>query len=348
MDGNGLLPLRAVERTCVRAVDFRRALQRTLPAHLADTPRADPLRRLTLPPTQPLPRSVLSRWPRADLARLLGDGGLAELPIDHSVPPVFYPGGENAARAQLREFVDLGLHRYADEHHHPDADATSGLSPYLHFGQLSAHRVFAAVVAREGWDPEALANRSAGQREGWWGMSKSSESFLDQVVTWRELSAHFCQRVEGFDRFETLPEWAKATLQDHVGDPRNPTYDLRALEAAETHDELWNAAQRELIVDGRIHGYLRMLWGKKVLEWSETPERAFSTLVELNDKYAVDGRDPSSYSGISWCFGRFDRPWGPKRPVFGTVRYMTSDSARRKLRLSRYLERWSARQPSLF
>ena len=345
VDGNGLLPLRATDRVFHRAVDFRRALQKTLPEHLGERPRADPLRRLELRAAPKL--AISSRWPAADLPKLL-DGGIAELPLDHGVGAVSYAGGEKAALGRLRGFITNALARYGEEHHHPDADACSQLSPYLHFGHVSPHRVFDAVAREEGWSVEALGTRRAGQREGFWGMSKSSEAFLDELVTWRELSANFTHRVKDYDRYATLPEWSRKTLEKHAKDEREYVVSAERLEAADTDDEIWNAAQRELVSEGRIQGYLRMLWGKKVLQWSKTPAQALETLIHLNNKYAVDGRDPSSYSGIFWCFGRFDRPWGPERPIFGTVRYMTSDSTRRKLHLSRYLERWGSGQGSLF
>jgi len=267
---------------------------------------------------------------------------LAALPIDHAVAPVTeVPGGAEAARGVLARFLDDRLARYAEERNHPDADAASGLSPYLHFGHLSPHEILARLAEREGWHPETLPERGAGARAGWWGMSAAAEAFLDELVTWRELGANSCaRRPDDYDRFESLPDWARATLAAHAADPRPWRYDVAALAAAATHDELWNAAQRQLAAEGRIHNYLRMLWGKRVLEWSPTPQEALASLIELNNRYALDGRDPNSYSGIFWCFGRYDRPWGPERPVFGTVRYLSSESTRRKLRLARYLERW--------
>jgi deoxyribodipyrimidine photo-lyase len=139
---------------------------------------------------------------------------------------------------------------------------------------------------------------------------------------------------------DSLPDWALSTLRAHASDPRPVVYDRERLAAARTHDPLWNAAQRQLVEEGRIQNYLRMLWGKKVLEWSATPREAWDTLFELNNRYALDGRDPNSVSGISWTFGRFDRPWGPERPIFGTVRYMSSDNTAKKLSLDAYLRRW--------
>ncbi|MGD9857196.1 MAG: deoxyribodipyrimidine photolyase, partial [Planctomycetaceae bacterium] len=220
------------------------------------------------------------------------------------------------------------------------ADATSGLSPYLHFGHLAAHEVFSRIAERERWSPAALGDATKGSRSGWWGMSAESESFLDELVTWRELGFNRCCLSDDFDRYESLPDWALRTLADHAGDPRVHVYTLDQFESAATHDDLWNAAQRQLTGEGRLHNYLRMLWGKKILEWSSSPQEALDLMIELNNKYAVDGRDPNSYSGIFWVLGRYDRAWGPERPVFGKVRYMSSENTRRKLRLTEYLERY--------
>jgi deoxyribodipyrimidine photo-lyase len=185
-----------------------------------------------------------------------------------------------------------------------------------------------------------------GKRSGWWGLSADAEAFLDELVTWRELGLNFCAQRADYDRYESLPAWARATLERHARDRRPHVYALEQLERAQTHDELWNAAQNQLRVEGRIHNYLRMLWGKKILHWSASPREALAILIELNNKHALDGRDPNSYSGIFWTLGRFDRPWGPEREVFGTVRYMSSESTRRKLRVEDYVARWSDWQPS--
>ena len=251
-----------------------------------------------------------------------------------------YEGGSRAGRHVLARFLDERLARYGDERNQPDADAASGLSPWLHFGHVSAHEVFAALAEREGWAPESLSRSTSGEREGWWGMSEPVEAFLDELVTWRELGFNMSSRRADHDRYASLPEWARATLAEHASDRRPQLYELEAFERAETHDELWNAAQNQLRGEGRIHNYLRMLWGKKILHWSASPQEALATMVALNDKYAVDGRDPNSYSGIGWVLGRYDRPWGPEREVFGTVRYMSSESTRRKLRVDDYVERW--------
>jgi deoxyribodipyrimidine photo-lyase len=278
----------------------------------------------------------------ATTALLRGDAAaLGKLPIDHDVAPVALRGGSRAAARVLDDFIEHRLPRYAEARNDPDDGAASGLSPYLHFGHVGAHAVAARVWRAASWDPTRLAGaRVSGSREGWWGLPAGSEAFLDELVTWRELGYGFCFHRADFDRWASLPAWARATLEQHAGDPRPHLYTRRQLERAATHDPIWNAAQRQLVGEGRIHNYLRMLWGKKILEWSRSPRAALATLIELNNKYAVDGRDPNSYSGIFWTLGRFDRPWGPARPIFGTVRYMSSDATRRKLDLDAYLRRW--------
>jgi deoxyribodipyrimidine photo-lyase len=341
VDGNGLLPVRAATTTFPTAHAFRRFLQRELPGHLAETPDPAPLDRAGLAGGA-VPDDVLRRWPPAAPELLRADrAALARLPIDHEVPPAEGPGGGGASgRAVLRAFVADRLPRYL-ERSHPDADAASGLSPWLHFGQVSAHEVFRAVARREGWSPRRLGSERRGGKEGFWGMSPEAEAFLDELVTWRELGFNMlARRPEAATDFGSLPPWAIRTLEAHAGDPRDPVYDLRTLEEARTHDEVWNAAQRQLRREGRIHNYLRMLWGKKVLEWSAGPREALAAMIALNDRWALDGRDPNSASGIFWCLGRYDRPWGPERPVYGTIRYMSSDATRRKLRMKGWLARF--------
>jgi deoxyribodipyrimidine photo-lyase len=201
------------------------------------------------------------------------------------------------------------------------------------------------VLRHEQWRPSRLASTAKGAKEGWWGAAPGTEAFLDLIVTWRELGLNMCARRADYDRFESLPDWAIATLAAHEGDPRAWRYTLDEFRRAATHDPLWNAAQYQLVAEGRMHNYLRMLWGKKILEWSATPREALDVMIELNNRFAVDGRDPNSYSGIFWVLGRYDRPW-PERPVFGKIRYMTSDSTMRKLRVREYLRRYRPPSPS--
>lgn len=341
VDGNGLYPMRATDRVFTTAASFRRHLQKALRDHLGERPRADPLDVAGLGRPPALPAAITSRWPRASAALLAGDArALAALPIDHTVAVSPVRGGAVAAEAALGAFLARGIDRYAEERSDPDADAASGLSPYLHFGHVSTHQIFERLVERVGWTVAKLSPKAHGSREGWWNASPAVDAFLDELITWRELGFNMCAHRDDYDRFDSLPEFALQTLQDHAGDPRPQLYTPAQLERAETGDEVWNAAQRQLLREGRIQNYLRMLWGKNVLGWTRTPEEALAILLELNNKYALDGRDPNSYSGIFWVFGRYDRAWGPEREIFGKVRYMTSDNTRRKLRMKGYLERW--------
>lgn len=343
VDGCGLLPLSATPKAHARAHDFRRFLQKTLGPHLEALPDADPLAGHALPALDPAdaPAGLWERWPQADDALLAAaPESLAALPIDHEVGVVGLRGGATAAWAQWERFAADGLDRYGQDRNHPDSDGASRLSPWLHFGHISVFGILAALAAREGWGPDDTAAKATGKREGWWGMSPGAESFLDELVTWRELGHHFLRHTPDADQWHTLPAWAQKTLAEHEDDPRPHRYSLDQLERADTHDPVWNAAQRELVATGRMHNYLRMLWGKRVLEWSAAPQHALPILLHLNDKYAVDGRDPNTLSGVGWVLGRFDRAWGPERPIFGKIRYMSSENTVRKLKMRRYLARW--------
>jgi len=337
VDANGLLPLHSTERVFTTAFSFRTYLQKVLLPHLAQVPQPDPLAGVKLPVLKTLPAEITRRWPPASKKLLSGDvAELAAMPIDHSVGAVEQRGGPATARQRLRRFLRRHLAHYADNANEPDHDARSGLSPYLHFGQISPHELFHQLMARERWMPDRLAKSASGKREGWWGASPGAEAWLDQFVTWRELGYNLTSHRDDYDHFESLPDWARATLEKHARDRREYVYSIDELAAAATHDPLWNAAQTQLVREGRIHNYLRMLWGKKILEWTASPREALEIMIELNNRYALDGRNPNSYSGIFWVLGRYDRPWGPERPVFGTVRYMSSQNTQRKLHVEEY------------
>ena len=350
VDSNGLLPLRATERVFTVAHSFRRFLQKELPDHLPDCPQEDPLaedKAKGLPAAR-MPTGLAEMWPAAKPNEWLADGtphgisaALSKLPIDHDVSVCDLTGGWVAAEERLDQFLTERLRGYGELRNHPDEDAASGSSPYLHFGHLSAHQVFRRLMKQENWSPTQLAAKPNGKRNGWWNASEPCEAFLDELITWREIGYNMCHLRDDFDQFESLPDWVQKTLADHAGDDRPQIYSLEQFERAQTHDELWNAAQHQLVDEGRIHNYLRMLWGKKILHWSESPREALRIMIHLNNKYALDGRNPNSYSGIFWVLGRYDRAWGPEREIFGKVRYMTSDSTRRKVHLSKYLKRFS-------
>lgn len=339
IDTNGLLPVAAAGRAVPMAHGFRAHLQRTFRSQLGAWPAEKPLAALLRGPRAAIDRAILSRWPAAD-AESLADGAAAGLPIDHGAGAVAIRGGTRAARARLAAFVNSGLARYGEHHNQPEQDATSRLSPWIHFGHLAVHEVFQAVMTREKWTSRKLGSAARGGREGWWNVSASAESFLDELVTWRELAFNTAAFVGGYERYAALPEWARRTLDAHRGDRREHLYTLEQLDAAATHDPLWNAAQRQLKRDGWFHGYMRMLWGKKILEWSAAPEDALGVMAHLMNRYSLDGRDPSSWAGFAWVLGRYDRPW-PEREIFGQVRYMSSTNTARKLRVRRYVEQYS-------
>ena len=238
---------------------------------------------------------------------------VASCSIDHSVPPSpVFPGGAVAARQRLDRFLEQGLPRY-EERSHPASDASSGLSPYLHFGNISPQEVL-------------LAAREAGPEDQYL-------KFRDQVLTWRELAFNFTYYDAQHRDPESIPAWARRELEEHSEDPRPALYSEEQLERGETGDALWNAAQRQYLDNGYMHNYLRMLWGKAVLQWTPDYRAAHRILVHLNNKYSLDGRDPNSYAGIAWIFGKFDRPFY-RRPVYGLVRYMSLGAARKKFKLS--------------
>ena len=345
VDGNGILPMRAADRVFETAYSFRRFLQKVLPAHLEQMPMESPLddwQEASKRRRPSLPDKLESRWPMATRKELGEDRNwLADLQIDHSVGISPIAGGNIAAAKQLRQFLRNKLKRYSEDRSEPAKDVASGLSPYLHFGHLGVHEAVSAVLKHEKWNIADLSNTANGSKEGWWGCSPSAEAFLDELITWREIGFNFCSYRTDYDQFESLPEWARVSLRKHAKDRRTTVYTLEQFETAKTHDELWNAAQTQLVEEGRIHNYLRMLWGKKILEWSESPEEALAVMIELNNKYAIDGRDPNSYSGIFWTLGRYDRPWGPERPIFGVIRYMSSDNTARKFDVKPYLAKYS-------
>ena len=244
---------------------------------------------------------------------------LSMLNIDRSVGPVAgLHGGAGEARRRLKDFIGQRLEKYPALRNDPSADVLSNMSPYLHFGQVSALDVALRVSESD---------------------SPSKDAYLEELVVRRELGVNFVFYNHNYDSFSALPEWARKTLLDHQNDPREYVYGLEELENAATHDEYWNAAQREMVVTGKMHGYMRMYWGKRFVDWVPSPERAFDYALHLNNKYELDGRDSNGYTGVAWCFGKHDRPWG-RRPVFGNVRYMSPTGLRRKFDADAYAKKW--------
>lgn len=244
----------------------------------------------------------------------------ADWNIDRSVQPVEgLQGGSKEGLKRLKQFVTHKLTHYGKQRNHPETDGTSDLSPYLHFGHIGPLTVALAV---EGADaPRA-----------------QKEVFLNQLITWRELSINLVQFNQNYDNFECGEPWAHRTLAAHAKDPRPVLYSERQLENAETHDPLWNAGQMQMVNQGWMHNYVRMYWAKKILEWTRSPAEAHRIAVRLNDKYEMDGRDPNGYAGIAWSIvGKFDRPWF-ERPIFGLIRYMSLESTEKKFDSKRYIE----------
>jgi deoxyribodipyrimidine photo-lyase len=265
------------------------------------------------------------QWqPDAKLQSLPPDTAITEdWTLDRTVGPVEkFSGGSEAGLQRLKSFLKNGLDGYVKHRNLPEMDATSHLSPYLHFGHLGPHTVALAVK-------DADASRAA------------KDAFLEQLIVRRELAVNFVRFNPDYDSFECAEPWAHKSLAQHAADERK-IYSEGQLEDAATHDPLWNAAQQQMVFSGWMHNYMRMYWAKKILEWSKTPAQAFRTAVYLNDKYELDGRDPNGYAGIAWAIvGKHDRPWFD-RPIFGQVRYMSLASTAKKFDSKRYIEQMRA------
>jgi deoxyribodipyrimidine photo-lyase len=247
--------------------------------------------------------------------------------LDRSVEPVeSFTGGTHAALKRLHDFVDKDLAAYDQARNHPEVDGTSRLSPYLHFGHIGPITIALAVdkAFKEGKVPQA-----------------ARDSYISELIGWRELAVNFVKFTENYDSLDCAEPWARKTLMEHARDRREHLYSIEQLEGSQTHDELWNAAQNQMVKFGWMHNRMRMYWAKKILEWSPDPARAFDTCVTLNDRYFLDGRDPNGYAGIAWSIvGKFDRPWF-ERPIFGTIRYMSAASTGKKFNSSRYIQKMS-------
>lgn len=304
VDGHNVVPARQVSpKQEYAARTIRPKIHRLIGEYLEDFPSLEPQ-------ASPTPSVAAIDW----------DAVRAGLAVDQSVGPVSLAPGEDAAHEALERFVADRLHAYAERRNDPNADGTSRLSAYFHFGQLAPQR--AALVA-------AASGRGEGQA-----------AYLEELVVRRELADNFCLHNPHYDSLVGAPAWALKTLGEHRSDPRTHWYTREEFEQADTGSRLWNAAQNELRRTGFMHGYMRMFWAKKILEWSATPEEAHATALALNDRYQLDGRDPNGYVGILWSLaGLHDRPW-QTRPVFGSVRFMNENGCRRKFDVDTYIDRW--------
>jgi deoxyribodipyrimidine photo-lyase len=250
------------------------------------------------------------------------DDLLRRLDIDRSVGPVtdFFKGGTSQAKRRFRDFLQHRLQHYDAHSNQPQTDDVSGMSPYLHFGQISPLYLAMEVMRR---NPSGVGRSNV-------------ESYLEELIVRRELAVNFVYYTPDYDDYDCIPAWAKQTLAEHREDKRSHRYSRRQLAAAETHDPYWNAAMREMVLSGFMHNYMRMYWGKKILEWSRTPEVAYRTTLALNNRYFLDGRDPNSYTGVAWIYGVHDRAW-KERAIFGKIRYMAASGLRRKCDIEAYV-----------
>lgn len=310
VDGDVIVPTKRFEKAPYAAYTVRGRLWKMLPEYLEES---------TNPSAKHAwhkPKDFLADNPHDDMTEAWKD-------LDRSVgkAPEF-TGGAHAAQARLKHFVEHMLPQYAHLRNHPDVDGTSVLSPYLHFGHISPLRIYLEIEKAATKDPK---------------LRESADSFLDEMVTWRELCIAWVKWDPNYDNPETAEDWARKTVDKHAHDKRDQLYTAKQMENAETYDELWNAAQRQMVRRGWMHNFMRMYWAKKVLEWSPSNAEAMKTLIYLNDKYFIDGRDPGGYAGIAWAiYGKFDRPWG-ERPIFGKIRYMSGASTGRKFNSKAYI-----------
>jgi deoxyribodipyrimidine photo-lyase len=311
VDADVVVPSRVFDRSFVLLHHFRPHLKRELPKYLVAPQKISPIYKWK-------PRTSL---PSFDLSRDITEGFTK---LDRSVGPVdSFVGGTHAAMQRLKQFVNFELKDYEETRNHPEKTGTSRLSPYLHFGNIGPLTIALAVEAAV----------KAGKAP-----AVAGEKFLDELIGWRELAVLFVRHEPNYDNWECAAPWARKTLLEHAGDPRPHRYTLAQLERGETYDDLWNAAQRQMVDTGWMHNYMRMYWGKKILEWAPDPARAFEWAVVLNDKYELDGRDPNGYAGIAWAIvGRHDRPWFD-RPIFGLVRTMTGASTAKKFNAATYIQ----------
>jgi len=314
VDSDVIVPSRLLEKEQYAAFHLRRRLGALLDRFLVKPAN---------------PRAKVAWAKPAKLQTLPPDFNITEgWRLDRSVnPSSHFKGGTREAMRLLAEFVDKKLKHYAHNRNRPELDGTTRLSPYLHFGHISPLTI--ALAAQRSNAPKA-----------------DRESFLDELITWRELAINFVTYNPNYDNFESGENWAHRTLAAHARDPRPYLYTEKQLENAETHDPLWNAAQMQMVNTGWMHNYMRMYWGKKILEWTKTPAEAYRIAVAFNDKYELDGRDPNGYAGVAWSIvGKFDRPWF-ERPIFGQIRYMSGLSTGKKFDSRRYIEQQT--QPRMF
>lgn len=312
VDTDVVVPSKLIEKAQYGAYTIRPRLYRLLPEYLY------PFENLRAEKTWKMPRGFHADSVHEDITRGWQD-------FDRSVAPVdAWKGGTHAALKRLRLFTRKLLEEYDERRNHPEMDGTSCISPYLHFGHVGPLTVALAVDAAAKANPKLRAAR---------------DSYFNELIVWRELAINFVRYTPNYDSPECAESWAKTTIAEHARDEREHLYTLRELESAQTHDDLWNAGQIQMVRYGWMHNYMRMYWAKKILEWTPDIATAMKYAIYLNDRYFLDGRDPNGYAGIAWAIlGKFDRAWG-ERPIFGKIRYMSGGSTGKKFDSKRYIRR---------
>lgn len=310
VDSSCIVPMNRFSKHEYAAYTIRPKITKMLPEFLQQAPETKPL----CPWREALPAFHVDLTSE-DVAGLVGS-----CEIDHSVPPSpDFVGGSEAAESHLESFLQYNLKRYAKGRNEPSEKATSDLSPYLHFGHISSLQVALRTM------DYAKEHRLV------------ADEFLEELIVRRELAFNFARFATDPKGFSDLPDWARKTMDQHLSDRRDPLFSDAQMEAAQTYDPLWNASQKELLIRGKIHGYYRMYWGKKIIEWSRTYQEALDLMNRLHDRYSLDGRDPNTYTNTLWCFGLHDRPWF-ERPIFGVLRYMSFDGMKRKTNINAYMQ----------
>ena len=302
VDAHNIIPTwLASEKQEYAAYTFRPKVLKKIDEYLTDFPK------IINHPIKPSIELKLINW----------EGVINNLEIDFSVPKVnWLISGESAAESIFKKFINQSYHNYGDDKNNPNIDGTSNFSPYLHYGHISSQRIALSL-----YENEAI----------------ESKGFLEQLIVRKELADNFCYFNKSYDSYDGFPSWAKKSLDSHRNDEREYLYSISELEESNIHDNLWNAAQKQMVKTGKMHTYMRMYWAKKILEWSPTPEDALQNAIDLNDKYELDGRDPNGYTGIAWSIGGVhDRPWFD-RPIFGQVRYMSYGGCKNKFDINSYI-----------
>ena len=304
VDAHNIVPVwQASEKKEFAAYTIRPKIKRLLPDYLTDIPKIT---------KHPYILDVTQN-------KINWDNALSSLRLDESVRPLDWINpGEKSAKELLKK-IKSGLVNYNEQRNDPNLDKLSNMSPFFHYGHIAPQRV-ALEIKNSNLPPE------------------DKDSYLEEMIVRRELADNFCHYEKNYDQFEGFHAWAQKTLNEHRNDEREFVYSPEEFEYSETHDDLWNAAQDEMKIKGKMHGFMRMYWAKKILEWSPSPEIAQQTAIELNDKYQIDGRDPNGYTGIAWSIGGIhDRAWF-ERPVFGKIRFMNYNGCKRKFNVQTYIE----------